>query len=348
MIRRQQTTLWLGFCWGVTGLIVGSLLAPQGSAGAAGIPERIGGPTGTQPAAATEAAGQHPTAEVVFDPPRRFALIMEVTSKRQRLYGAGDVILEPKGTGAEMTILQIANGRLRIDDTRSRKSVWVAVGSLLPGISKRLVAGTPELGSVEFHYVPTGGPLDPESRVVALQGNRAVQEIDTPLGASISPPPQPESRGVTPAVGQSPEASRQLDKTLLGQVRVKATAKDTYEINAADLNTALEQSGKVLAETWPKVWPNVSLRQGVSLQVQSPVADGTLGPRGFQVAAPNLAERGGIEVGDVILAVNGQPINNLADLYRVYNQFQKDSSLSLIQLDLERKGRPVTKTYRVR
>ncbi len=328
-------------------LVVGAVLAMPGFVWTAGGSGPIADETVNQSAAAPPAgAARHPTAEVAFETPSRVAIITELASRRQRLYSAGDVILDPNG--AEWKILQIEEGRLRISDTRGRKASWVAEGSPLPGTVKRLVTGTPELASVEYRYVPTEGPLDVEPRVIELRGNHAALGIDVPPILSASPLNIPESRGAIPAIRQSPESSPQPDKTLLGRVRVKETAKDTYEINAADLNGVLEQGGKVLAEAWPKVWPSVSFRQGVSLDLQSPVAVGTLGPRGFRVSSPNLAERGGIEVGDVILAMNGQPINNLADLYRLYNQFQKDPSLSLIQLDLERQGRPVTKMYRIR
>ena len=327
-------------------LVVGILALPElgWTAGQSG---PVADETGPQSAATKPTAGTRPpVAEVTFASPNRFAIITELGSRRQRLYKAGDVVLEPNG--AEWKILQIEQGRLRISNPRTRKASWVAEGSLLPGMVKRLVTGTPALSSVEYRYVPTEGPLDAEPRVIELRENRAALEIDVPPIGSVSPLGIPDSRGTAPPVRQPSEASRQPEKTLLGRVRVKATAKDAYEINAADLHAALDQSGKVLAEMWPKASPNVSLRQGVSLDLQSPVADGTLGPRGFRVSSPNLAERGGIEVGDVILAVNGQPINNLVDLYRLYGQFQKDTSLTLIQLDLERQGRPVTKTYRIR
>jgi hypothetical protein len=319
-------------------LVVGSVLAAPGFGWAAGMSGPVADETVNHSAAAT--------AEVTFGTPNHFAIITELASRRQRLYRAGDVVLD--ANGVEWKILQIEREKLRISDPRSRRASWVAVGSFLPGSLKRLVTGTPELDKIEYRYVPTDGPLDAEPRVIELRGSRAALAIDVPPAVSGSPLATPESRGAMPPIGHSPESRQQPDMTLLGRVRVKETAKDSYEINAADFNAASEQGGKVLAEAWPKVLPKVSFRQGASLEVQSPVADGTLGPRGFQVTTPNLAERGGIEVGDVILAVNGQPINNFADLYRVYNQFQKDPNPSLIQLDLERGGRLVTKTYRIR
>ena len=129
---------------------------------------------------------------------------------------------------------------------------------------------------------------------------------------------------------------------------MREAGPNVYEVSAADLQTALEHGGQVLAEAWPSVWPLVSLRDGVSLQLRSPVADGVLGPRGFRVTSPNLAERAGIELGDVVLAVNGQAVNSLGDLYSLYQQVQREARLSTVELRLERHGVPVTKIYQIR
>ena len=142
--------------------------------------------------------------------------------------------------------------------------------------------------------------------------------------------------------------SRGLDATLLGRVRVAEKSPHAYEVSAADFQAALDHGGQVLAEAWPTIRPLVSLGEGVSLKVQSPVAEGVLGPRGFRVTSPNLAARAGIQVGDTILAVNGQGVNTFVDLYRLYQTVTRDPQLSLIEVSLERQGVPVTKTYRIR
>jgi membrane-associated protease RseP (regulator of RpoE activity) len=181
-----------------------------------------------------------------------------------------------------------------------------------------------------------------------IQAARATLEVD------ISPPRpetalRPSQKPGALAAGNQPLAlRRKLDASLLGRVRVTESAPDTYEVRARDLQDVLDHGGQVLAEAWPTVRPLVSLRDGVTLQVQSPIADGMLGPRGFRVTSPNLAERAGIEVGDVILSVNGQAINGFVDLYRLYQKVKRDGTLSLIELKLERQGMPITNTYRIR
>jgi S1-C subfamily serine protease len=80
----------------------------------------------------------------------------------------------------------------------------------------------------------------------------------------------------------------------------------------------------------------------------SPVADGILGPRGFRVTSPNLARQAGLEVGDVILMVNGQQINSFGDLYAVYRNLKRAGHRLRVDVSLERQGVPVTKTYLLR
>jgi hypothetical protein len=260
----------------------------------------------------------------------------------------GDVLVDPKGFGGEYRIKQIEEQRLQLGDLHGKKAIWIRPGSLIPGRPGWRFTGTLRLRAVEYRYVPTSGPLDAEPRVLELRGDHAALEVDISSSAS-APPASPSARKAADlsSAGHS-AAGKGFEHTLLGRVRVTPTAQDSYEINAADLNAALDQSVQFLAETWPRIWPSVSFQHGINYDIQSPIADGTLGPRGFRVTSANLAERVGLDVGDVILGVNGQPVKSFADVYRVYSQMQRDPHLSIIQLDLERQGQRLTKTFRIR
>ena len=326
--------------WALLWLVgIGAILAAPCSGWSAG----QAGPFDDAPGIASA-----PSAEVAFDEPRRFAVLLEPSTKLQRIYGAGDILPDAKGPGGEYQIQQIEKGRLQLSRLRDGRAVWIAVGGVIPGRAGWRVIGTPGLRMVEYRYVPTGGPLDVEPRVVELGDDRARLEVDIPLTVSRSPAIGAAVRAIRMPTPPPAEAGRTFENTLLGRVRVKPTADGGYEINAADVNAARESGVQLLAEAWPKVWPSGSFRGGLGLDVQSPIADGTLGPRGFRVTSPNLAERGGVKVGDLIVGVNGQPVNGFADVYRVYRQLQRDRTLSLIQLDLVRQGQHLTKTYRIR
>jgi len=336
--RRRASRRWPR--WALLWLVgAGAILAVPGPGWSGEVPGLSDG---------TAATASVPSAEVVFETPRRFAAVIDPSTKRQRLYGAGDIIPDAKGPGGEYQITQIEEQRLQLSSLRGRTATWIAVGGVIPGRAGWRLIGTPSLRMVEYRYVLAAGPLDAEPRIVELKADRARLEVDIPLTARASAPTATPTRATATAGSPSTDAARRFENTLLGRVRVKPTADDSYEINQADLKGAMENGVQLLAEAWPKVWPSGSYQGGVSLDIQSPIADGTLTPRGFRVASPNLAERGGVQVGDLIVGVNGQPVNGFADVYRVYNRMRRDPHLSLIQLDLVRQGQHLTKTYRIR
>jgi hypothetical protein len=289
-----------------------------------------------------------PRVEVSFATPQRFAIITELASRVQRLFQVGDALLDPGVVGRGMKIQRIEHGRLQLVEGPRERVVWLAEGDLVPGITGRRFTRTVLVKALEYRYRVATYPLDPEPRLLDIHAARAILEMD------ISPPRPDTARRPSQEPGalgrgdQPVALSRRLDATLLARVRVTESAPNAYEVRARDLQDVLDQGGQVLAEAWPTIWPQVSRQEGVSLRVQSPVSDGMLGPRGFHVTSPNLAERAGIEVGDVILSMNGQEINGLLDLYRLYRKIQKDGTLSVIELRLERQGVPITKTYRIR
>ena len=64
--------------------------------------------------------------------------------------------------------------------------------------------------------------------------------------------------------------------------------------------------------------------------------------------APKLAERAGIQLGDTILSVNGVPVDGFPSLFRIYQQLRRTPALATVQMEVERGGTRVTKTYRFR
>jgi len=162
----------------------------------------------------------------------------------------------------------------------------------------------------------------------------------TAAPAETAGPPQVREYALT--------TQQRLDATILGKVRVKGAGRDAYDISSADLRMAMNHGGQVLMEAWSAVRPMLSWDQGINFQVKSAIADGVLGSHGFRVTSPKLAERAGLEAGDVVLAVNDQPINGFGDVFRVYRQVRANQNLSVVEVKLERQGQVLTKTYRIR
>ncbi|RPH99154.1 MAG: hypothetical protein EHM71_18625 [Zetaproteobacteria bacterium] len=221
----------------------------------------------------------------------------------------------------------------------------MAVGDDLPGAGGRRLVATPLLTGLEYRYVGAKGPVDAEPRVVHLRTGRAVLVVET---APTPPPAVAAHAGLPPVPEYVLSTQQRLDAALLGRVRVRAAGGDAYDVSATDLRTALAHGGRVLMEAWAAVRPMLSWEHGVQLRVHSALADGVLGADGFRVTSPKLAARAGLEAGDVVRAVNGQPVTGFADVFRLYRQVRANPHLSVVDVTLERQGLPVTKTYRIR
>jgi hypothetical protein len=74
-------------------------------------------------------------------------------------------------------------------------------------------------------------------------------------------------------------------------VRLAEISSNTYEVNRTDLKDALKDNRRAVLEASPSVSSVLTAGGGLIFQVQSPVADGVIGPRGFQVWSSNLPER---------------------------------------------------------
>lgn len=289
-----------------------------------------------------------PWAEVTFAAPQRFAIVSELQTKRKRLYGKGDLVPEDKGPEQRLVVESVEEAALQIRDTRTQKLIRVAVGQLLPGDIGRRLTEIASLHGVDYCYVPVTGEADTEPRVFQIRMRRAAMVVDTPAAraavaaAPADSAPRPQTREY------ALQTQQRLDGTILGKVRVEGAGRDSYNVSAADLRMAMNHSEQVLMEAWSTVRPIISLDQGITFQIKSPVADGVLGPRGFKVTSPNLAERAGLETGDVVVAINQQPINGFGDVFRLYRQVKADQNLSTVEVKLERQGQLVTKTYRIR
>ena len=195
----------------------------------------------------------------------------------------------------------------------------------------------------------------PDPVLVALEGARAVLAVEVlrPGAGSPAAPPGsaaagPIAAGAPPALDPAPPPRATLDGDLLEKVRVQEVGRGRYEVNAADVQAMLENAGRVLGDLEPLVLPTLSLQAGLQYRITSAAGDGVLSRQGFTVTVPKLAERAGLQVGDTILNVNGQPVDGFASLYRIFRQVRSDPALHTVQVELERRGTRLTQSYRIR
>ena len=292
-----------------------------------------------------------PSVELTFAVPKRFGIITEIERKRQRLYEVGDYIVHPADPSRTVKIQQIERERLGLKDSQTGRIVWVAVGEKVPGFPDRRFTSSATLAGVDYRYIATMASLDLEPRLLNIHGGRAILEVDIrpPEPLVAAPPTRRGSPSGAPSTVNAVNAlDRKPDVTPFDQVRVSEPTPDTYDLSKAEMRDALDHGGRLLAQQWPSIQPLLSIQDGIGLQVKSPIADGVLTSPGFQVTNPNLAGRFGIKAGDVIVAINDQSVTSFRDLYNLYQQAENNPLLSQVQVKLERRGVPVTKTYRLR
>jgi general secretion pathway protein C len=108
---------------------------------------------------------------------------------------------------------------------------------------------------------------------------------------------------------------------------------NAYRISRSDLSAALQPQN---ADAHNPANP------GLNLGKLGAAPSG--GVQVMEAASGSLAEKLGLQPGDVLRQINGQYVSTLADLSRIYQQLQQASQ---IQLELVRSGKPMQLRYTV-
>lgn len=301
------------------------------------------------PAAAAPAPGQdlpgrqeQASAEIRFRSPTQYAIVLHETGKIQSLYTSGDTIFDPRDPTRSLTVERVETAAMIVRAGRWGRAYTVRAGSPIPGFPGLTFTRTVLLDSVEYRYKTVDRIVHPDPVLAALEGSRGVLEVETlrPTTAASLP-------SQTPVLPDRP-ARATLDAGTLKQVRVREIGPDQYEVPTADVRPVLDNVGRVLVDLAPTVLPMLSRKEGLQYQITSAASDGILTNQGFIVTSPKMAGRAGIQLGDRILSVNGTPVDSLGSIYGIYRQVQRDPGLSMVRVDLERRGAHLTKTYRIR
>lgn len=335
--------------WRLTrGLLLTSALIWLSPAGvAAENPTPPGRPAARGPEAAVTLG--EASAEIRFPAPVRYAVVLREPGKARLLFTRGDVLFHPAEPSRSWTVERVEAQVLVVREGPRGRPLFLAPGSPIPGFPGHRFTDTVLLDHVRYRYKAVDRLSRPDPVLVALEGSRATLEVEVVRSSRPSPaapPGGPNASAAPSAPWPSPPAP--LDAAVLAKVRVREVAPGLYDVNAGDVQAALEDTGRVLAEVWPAVQPTLSMQAGLQYRITSAASDGVLTPQGFTVTAPKLAERFGIQTGDTILRVNGQAVDGFASLYGIYRKVQGDPALSTVQVELDRGGTRLTKLYRIR
>ncbi len=147
-----------------------------------------------------------------------------------------------------------------------------------------------------------------EHIVVSRAGLREKIALDRSIG---------KSTGVAVNSGSPPAATFRLN--------VASSSRNTYSLSRGELNGVLQDP-----------------RQVNFLGSISPAPNG--GVQIKEAAQGTLAQKLGLQAGDIITSINGQPVNGTGDLARFYGQFGSTSS---IRAEIKRGGSPMLLVYAI-
>jgi hypothetical protein len=335
-LARPLQTCWLS--WGALVLSVLAVSEPAAAPLAAEAPAR-----GKEAAVTLGEA----SAEVRFPEPVRYAVVLREPGKARMVFTHRDVLFHSGNPSLSWTVERVEAQALILRKGPSGRPLSLPPGSPIPGFPGLRFTGTVLLDRVLYRYKAVERLTQPDPLLVTLEGSRATLEIEVLRPARSSPAIPPEVLDA-PSPPPIPSPRTPLDAEVLGKVRVREVAPGLYDVNAADVKGALEDAGRVLAEVWPAVQPALSLQTGLEYRITSAASDGVLSAQGYTVTAPKLAERFGIQAGDTILSVNGQRVDGFASLYGIYRAVQSDPALRTVQVELDRRGTHLFKTYLIR
>ena len=292
--------------------------------------------------------------EVRLPQATRFALIRNPGTGHLGLYKAGEAIFvgkQPLPMGKvvavreQVLVLVLPTGRI----------IEIARGGRLPGPHRLMHIRSAVLDTLRYQIRFGAAPASSSTYgVVDIIGRQAIFERHASAGegqATAGPPGDsgpPSPSGIVALGELSPAPEGATLGELVNRTPFTEVAPDTWEAPRREVQEIGNRVGTLLIETLRSASPTVTMKDGVGLKLHNSLGSGTLDRRGFKIGYAKMAQRTGLEVGDVIISVNEQPVNSAGGLFRIYRTLKSDSTVSEVKVVIERNNTLRTLTYRIR
>jgi hypothetical protein len=140
-----------------------------------------------------------------------------------------------------------------------------------------------------------------------------------------------------------------LNPSMFDRVQVNELDSTTYELQATSALALIEHVGQTMAALSPLVTSAYTSQTGMGSHFSTSVADVNLSHVGFQVTNLKIAQTFGVQVGDLITRINGNPVNSPLNAWWTFQEILvRNPLLSDITIELWRGGKHMIKTYRIR
>ncbi len=288
--------------------------------------------------------------EITFLMPKRFAVGHQATTNILRIYTNGQVLAHDKSSPQVVLVQRVVADGVVVRDTRTGRDRLVRLGQLLPGSPSTTLVGTVLLTSLEYRIKKVDRVAEGEPRLVMLKGSKATLEkqVRRAYGGRQPLPPLRSQGGGKSARKRGP-APKPSKVTVFDKIRVNQLDEDHYLVDSETLRPAIEEVGKTLSLMMPRVRETLFGQTGMTLSISSAAGSGTLGPQGFTVTNLSVAQTLGVQVGDTIISLNGHQVNSPMNAWWTFQTlFIRNQGFSTLQVQIDRKGTRLIKTYSIK
>jgi hypothetical protein len=284
-----------------------------------------------------------------------FALIRDQKTGHLGVYKSGEAIFEGGENLPLGKIVEVHDHALVLT-LPSGQAVKIPRGARLPGQRGLIFVRSTLIDTIRYQVrfgaaTASGGDYS----VIGISGGRAILQRDSiaqedkasagPLAVKGPPKGQEGAprAGGPPSLQEGATLAEVVDHIPLAEVE-----PDTWEVPGRQVMELGNHLEPLLMETLRSATPTFTMAGGVGLRINTSLGSGTLDRRGFKIGYAKMAQRTGLEVGDVIISVNEQPVNSIGGLARIYRELRSNSSLSEVKVVIKRGEEMRALTYRIR
>ncbi len=293
--------------------------------------------------------------EVRLPQATRFAILRDQGTGHLGLYRDGEAVFRGEESVLLGKIVAVLDHALVIA-VPSQQKIEIPQGAEMPGPHGLIFVRSALIDTLRYQ-VRFGVAATPggDYTLLGIVGRRAILQRDAGPGQDqatadplVVPEPPRGSNRVHGPGGPRPAPETGTLAELVDRTSFTEVAPDTWEVPRQSVKQFGNHLGPLLTETLRSASPTVTMKGGVGLKLHNSLGSGTLDRRGFKIGYAKMAQRTGLEVGDRILFVNGQPVNSIGGLVRIYRKLKSDPNLSEVNVVIKRGEEVKTLRYRFR
>lgn len=273
---------------------------------------------------------------------------------KDKLYTKGDIFCSNIDITQCLRIQDIRKDELLLKDVNSENTFTVAPGERIPLEGVEIIfEKAVSTDVVEYRYDGSERPAKDKVEdftVRDLEKKKVVLEKHYDKAALLAGLPEEEIKIFnTPRFEDT--NGETIKASLFEDIKVERIDDNVWAVDLESTEPAFDNMGKALLSTIKRVEPRFRFGEGLSLKFNCELGDIILNRDGFLIqnlAVAKVLERAGIKQGDLIKSINGQSVNSLYGIYRVYENFKSDRSIKIVNVDIVRGGKSETLMYKVR